>query len=111
MHYDAMTLITTPMSPKKWITTEHVAALGFNITHTARIRLNTLARRGVLTRFRDSVRPGSQSWRSCRREHSRSWSWRTMCRLRSRPSKRVWSLASPRLLRPGAAPAGLGYGG
>jgi hypothetical protein len=31
--------------------------------HTARNRLNLLAQRGVLSRFRDAVRPGSQSWR------------------------------------------------
>src|SRR6266496_5711713 len=44
-------------------TTEHVAALGFDNVHTARNRLNLLASRGVLARFRDAVRPGSQSWR------------------------------------------------
>jgi hypothetical protein len=44
-------------------TTEHVAALAFDNLHTARNRLTLLARRGVLTRFRDCVRPGSQSWR------------------------------------------------
>jgi Replication-relaxation len=44
-------------------TTEQVAALCFDHLHTARNRLNLLARRQVLTRFRDAVRPGSQSWR------------------------------------------------
>jgi hypothetical protein len=44
-------------------TTEQVAALGFDNVHTARNRLNLLTRRGVLARFRDAVRPGSQSWR------------------------------------------------
>ncbi|MEV6932740.1 replication-relaxation family protein [Dactylosporangium sp. NPDC051485] len=44
-------------------TTEQVAALGFDNVHTARNRLNLLANRAVLTRFRDAVRPGSQSWR------------------------------------------------
>jgi hypothetical protein len=43
--------------------TEHVAALAFEHLHTARNRLNLLQRRGVLTKFRDCVRPGSQSWR------------------------------------------------
>jgi hypothetical protein len=44
-------------------TTEHVAALCFDNVHTARNRLNLLTARGVLSRFRDAVRPGSQSWR------------------------------------------------
>jgi hypothetical protein len=44
-------------------TTEHVAALCFDNLHTARNRLNLLTTRGVLLRFRDAVRPGSQSWR------------------------------------------------
>ncbi|WP_431726935.1 replication-relaxation family protein [Verrucosispora sp. TAA-831] len=39
------------------------AALCFDNVHTARNRLNLLATRGVLSRFRDAVRPGSQSWR------------------------------------------------
>jgi hypothetical protein len=43
--------------------TEQVAALCFDNVHTARNRLNQLGRRGVLERFRDAVRPGSQSWR------------------------------------------------
>src|SRR5262249_16014581 len=43
--------------------TEQVAALAFDNVHTARNRLNQLGRRGVLERFRDAVRPGSQSWR------------------------------------------------
>jgi hypothetical protein len=45
------------------LTTEQVTALCFDHVHTARNRLNLLAARGVLTRFRDAVRPGSQSWR------------------------------------------------
>ncbi len=45
------------------LSTEHVAALGFDNVHTARNRLHLLTSRGVLTRFRDCVRPGSQSWR------------------------------------------------
>jgi hypothetical protein len=44
-------------------TTEQVAALAFDNVHTARNRLVLLQRRGVLARFRDAVRPGSQSWR------------------------------------------------
>ena len=44
-------------------TTEQVAALGFDHVHTARQRLNLLAQREVLSRFRDCVRPGSQTWR------------------------------------------------
>ncbi|MDQ7905978.1 replication-relaxation family protein [Phytohabitans sp. ZYX-F-186] len=44
-------------------TTEQVAALGFDHVHTARNRLNLLHGRGVLAKFRDAVRPGSQSWR------------------------------------------------
>lgn len=43
--------------------TEQVAALGFDNLHTARNRLTVLARREVLARFRDCVRPGSQQWR------------------------------------------------
>ena len=43
--------------------TEQVAALCFDNVHTARNRLNQLGRRAVLERFRDAVRPGSQSWR------------------------------------------------
>ena len=45
------------------LSTEQVSALSFDTIHTARIRLNLLDRRGVLARFRDCVRPGSQSWR------------------------------------------------
>jgi len=45
------------------LTTEHVAALGFDNVHTARNRLGQLASRGVLARFRDCVRPGSQQMR------------------------------------------------
>lgn len=44
-------------------TTEQVAALAFDHIHTARNRLVLLQQRGVLARFRDAVRPGSQSWR------------------------------------------------
>lgn len=44
-------------------TTEQVAALGFDTVHTARNRLNLLQSRRVLSKFRDAVRPGSQSWR------------------------------------------------
>jgi hypothetical protein len=44
-------------------TTEHVAALGFDHVHTARNRLVLLSGRGILARFRDAVRPGSQQWR------------------------------------------------
>ena len=44
-------------------TTEQIAALGFDHVHTTRNRLNLLLGRQVLARFRDAVRPGSQSWR------------------------------------------------
>jgi hypothetical protein len=44
-------------------TTEQVAALGFDHIHTARNRLVLLNRRGILARFRDGARPGSQQWR------------------------------------------------
>src|SRR6185436_8458918 len=44
-------------------TTEQVAALAFDHVHTARNRLMLLHQRGILARFRDAVRPGSQSWR------------------------------------------------
>lgn len=44
-------------------TTEQVAALGFDHLHTARNRLVLLNQRGILARFRDAVRPGSQQWR------------------------------------------------
>ncbi|GIE99495.1 hypothetical protein Ari01nite_69600 [Paractinoplanes rishiriensis] len=40
-----------------------MAALCFDHLHTARNRLVLLHQRGVLARFRDAVRPGSQSWR------------------------------------------------
>src|SRR6266545_2181680 len=43
--------------------TEQIAALAFDNVRTARNRLNQLGQRGVLARFRDCVRPGSQSWR------------------------------------------------
>jgi hypothetical protein len=45
------------------LTTEQVTALCFDHVQTARNRLNQLAHRRVLARFRDAVRPGSQSWR------------------------------------------------
>lgn len=45
------------------LSTEHIAALAFDHVQTARNRLNILAHRQVLDRFRDCVRPGSQSWR------------------------------------------------
>jgi hypothetical protein len=44
-------------------TTEQVAALAFDHLHTARNRLVLLHQRGLIARFRDAVRPGSQSWR------------------------------------------------
>jgi len=44
-------------------TTEQIAALGFDHVHTARNRLVLLNQRGILARFRDGVRPGSQQWR------------------------------------------------
>jgi hypothetical protein len=44
-------------------TTEQIAALAFDHVHTARNRLVLLNQRGILARFRDAVRPGSQSWR------------------------------------------------
>ncbi|WP_407939992.1 replication-relaxation family protein [Micromonospora tarapacensis] len=44
-------------------TTEQVAALCFDHLHTARNRLVLLNQRGILARFRDGVRPGSQQWR------------------------------------------------
>jgi len=44
-------------------TTEQITALAFDNIHTARNRLNLLLARGVVARFRDAVRPGSQSWR------------------------------------------------
>jgi hypothetical protein len=45
------------------LTTEQITALAFDNLHTARNRLNLLLSRQVLARFRDAVRPGSQSWR------------------------------------------------
>lgn len=44
-------------------TTEQVATLCFDHLHTARNRLVLLNQRGILARFRDGVRPGSQQWR------------------------------------------------
>ncbi len=51
------------LAEHKVLTTGQVAALAFGNVHTARNRLVLLAQRGVLTRFRDGVRPGSQQWR------------------------------------------------
>jgi hypothetical protein len=45
------------------LTTGQIAALAFDHVHTARNRLTALQQRGVLARFRDGVRPGSQQWR------------------------------------------------
>lgn len=44
-------------------TTDQIAALAFNQVHTARNRLVLLNSRGILARFRDGVRPGSEQWR------------------------------------------------
>lgn len=51
------------MAEHQVFTTEQIAALGFDHVHTARNRLVLLNRRGILARFRDGVRPGSQQWR------------------------------------------------
>jgi hypothetical protein len=45
------------------LSTGQIAALGFTNIHTARNRLALLHARGIVARFRDAVRPGSQSWR------------------------------------------------
>lgn len=45
------------------LTTEQVTALAFNVPRRARKRLEELAGRGVLARFRRHVPVGSQSWR------------------------------------------------
>jgi hypothetical protein len=45
------------------LSTEQIAALAFDNVRTARNRLAQLGYRNVLARFRDCVRPGSQSWR------------------------------------------------
>lgn len=45
------------------LTTEQITTLAFTHPHTARNRLADLHRRDVLTRSRDCIRPGSQSWR------------------------------------------------
>ncbi len=45
------------------LTTEQIAALGFDHVHTARHRLVLLQRRGVLARFGDGARPDSGQWR------------------------------------------------
>ncbi|MGH3738085.1 MAG: replication-relaxation family protein [Micromonosporaceae bacterium] len=47
------------------LSTEQITALAFDTAHTARIRLARLHQRRVLARFRDCVRPGSQTWRWC----------------------------------------------
>ncbi|HCT77017.1 MAG TPA: hypothetical protein DGT23_10590 [Micromonosporaceae bacterium] len=44
-------------------TTDQVTALEFDNVHTARNRLVLLRKRGILARFRDGVRPGSEQWR------------------------------------------------
>ncbi|BCJ70703.1 hypothetical protein CS0771_02470 [Catellatospora sp. IY07-71] len=44
-------------------TTEQVCTLAFGNIHTARNRLVLLNSRGILARFRDAVRPGSEQWR------------------------------------------------
>jgi hypothetical protein len=45
------------------LTADQIARLKFTDANTARKRLVLLTRRGVLDRFRDGVRPGSQAWR------------------------------------------------
>ena len=45
------------------LTADQIARLKFTDANTARKRLVLLARRRVLDRFRDGVRPGSQAWR------------------------------------------------
>jgi Replication-relaxation len=45
------------------LTTDQITAVEFDHVHTARNRLNLLRQRGVLARFRDGVRPGSEQWR------------------------------------------------
>ncbi|HZM74827.1 MAG TPA: replication-relaxation family protein [Candidatus Limnocylindrales bacterium] len=44
-------------------TTEQITTLAFTNLHTARNRLVLLNSRGILARFRNAVRPGSQQWR------------------------------------------------
>lgn len=45
------------------LTADQITRLRFGDPNTARKRLVLLTRRGVLDRFRDGVRPGSQAWR------------------------------------------------
>jgi hypothetical protein len=45
------------------LTADQIARLKFTDPNTARKRLVLLTRRGILDRFRDGVRPGSQAWR------------------------------------------------
>jgi hypothetical protein len=45
------------------LTADQITRLKFDDANTARKRLVLLTRRGVLDRFRDGVRPGSQAWR------------------------------------------------
>jgi hypothetical protein len=45
------------------LTADQISRLKFTDTNTARKRLVLLTRRGILDRFRDGVRPGSQAWR------------------------------------------------
>jgi hypothetical protein len=45
------------------LTADQIARLKFTDANTARKRLVLLTRRGILDRFRDAVRPGSQPWR------------------------------------------------
>jgi hypothetical protein len=45
------------------LTADQIARLKFTDANTARKRLVLLTRRGILDRFRDGVRPGSQAWR------------------------------------------------
>ena len=45
------------------LTTEQITTLAFHNLHTARNRLVLLNSRGILARFRNAVRPGSQQWR------------------------------------------------
>ncbi|MCP2326966.1 hypothetical protein HDA40_005473 [Hamadaea flava] len=44
-------------------TTEQINTLAFDNLHTARNRLVLLNSRGILARFRNAIRPGSEQWR------------------------------------------------
>jgi len=44
-------------------TTDQINTLAFTNIHTARNRLVQLNSRGILARFRDAIRPGSEQWR------------------------------------------------